>query len=150
MFSFSKIQYLFSKEENMKILNSVRSNEAKTSGEIRIFIESKCTYVNPMMRAQELFHAYGMYKTEDRNAVLIYIAYKHKDFALYCDKEIFAKTTQSFWTEESKKLALGFYQKNYCACLIDCINNIGTQMALHFPFDGENKNELPDEIIFGK
>jgi uncharacterized membrane protein len=91
-----------------------------------------------------------MYQTVNRNAVLIYIAYKDRDFALYSDKYIFEKTTQSFWDRQSKNLIKGFYEKREAESLIQCINEVGTELHKHFPYNGENKNELPDEIVFGK
>ena len=150
MFKFSKVQYLFTKEENERILNCVRENEKDTSGEIRIFIESHCVYVDPMMRALELFTQLGMYHTVNRNSVLIYIAYKDHDFALFSDKNIFEKTEQQFWLIQSRKMVKGFYEKKYAESLIHCINAVGAELKRYFPFVGENKNELPDEIVFGK
>lgn len=150
MFKFSKVQYLFSKEENERILDCVRDNEKTTSGEIRIFIESHCPFMDPLMRAYELFSRLGMQQTADRNSVLIYIAYKDHDFALYSDKNIFEKTTQQFWLAQSKNLVRGFYEKKYTETLIACINDVGAELNRYFPFHGENKNELPDEIVFGK
>lgn len=150
MFSFSKIQFLFSKEENETILKAVQEAERYTSGEIRIFIESRCAYMDPIQRAFELFTSLKMYDTVNRNAVLIYIAYKDRDFAFYGDKNIFEKTTEVFWKQQSQKLAMGFQENYKAASLIACIQEIGKALTIHFPFHGEQKNELPDEIVFGK
>jgi uncharacterized membrane protein len=150
MFLFSKVQYLFSKDENERILKCVRENEQGTSGEIRIFAESHCSYMDPMMRATELFVQLGMSNTIHRNGVLIYIAYKDQDFALCGDKNIFEKTEQEFWQIQSRKLVQGFFEKKYADSLIRCINEVGKELQKHFPFHGEKKNELPDEIVFGK
>lgn len=150
MFKFSKARFLFSKEENEAILNCVRENERKTSGEIRIFIESRCSYMDPLQRAYELFTQLGMSKTVHRNGVLIYIAYRDHDVAICGDKNIFEKTEQAFWTRQSKQLARGFYAGRYTQSLIECINATGRELQHYFPFHGENKNELPDEIVFGK
>ncbi len=150
MFTFSKARFLFSKDENEAILNCVRENEKNTSGEIRIFIESRCAYVDPLHRAYELFKHLHMADTVHRNGVLIYIAYRDREVALCGDKNIFEKTEQAFWSAQSKKLIKGFYEKKYCESLIRCINAVGSELQRHFPFHGENKNELPDEIVFGK
>lgn len=150
MFSFSKVPYFFSKEENERILSCIRENEAGTSGEIRIYMEKHCPYIDPIFRAHEIFSKLEMYKTVNRNAVLIYIAYHDRDFALYSDKNIFEKTTQEFWLTQSKILVKGFYENKKVECLVDCIANVGKALKEYFPFHGENKNELPDEIVFGK
>ena len=147
---FSKPKAFFSKSENDTLLNIVRENESSTSGEIRIFIESTCTYVDPIVRAQELFLFYKMYETAHRNAVLIYIAYQDHDFAIIGDREIFAKSPSDFWKTESKKLARAFHDKQYVEGLSTCIHSVGGLLQQYFPYKGEGKNELPDEIIFGK
>lgn len=147
---FSKPKAFFSKTENDTLLQIVRNNESTTSGEIRIFIESKCEYVDPIVRAQELFLGYKMYETINRNAVLIYIAYEDHDFAIIGDKEIYAQAPNEFWKTESNKLARAFNSKNYLNGLSACIASVGALLQKYFPYAGERKNELPDEIIFGK
>lgn len=150
MFTLSKTIYLFSNTENDNILKCIRKNEKLTSGEIRVFIESKCDYVNPLIRAQEIFTHLKMNETNFRNAVLIYIAYKDHDFAIYADKGLYESTAQEFWNKQSKLLANGFHNKDYETSIINCINNIGKELNNYFPYQGDNKNEIPDEIIFGK
>lgn len=147
---FTKPKAFFTKKENDTLLSTVRRCEAKTSGEIRIYIEAKCSYVNPMHRAQELFSKYKMYETENRNAVLIYIAHKHHEFAIVGDKNIFMQAPKAFWSSEAINLAKAFSSKKYVEGLINCIQNTGQLLFDLFPYHGENKNELPDEIIFGK
>ena len=39
----SKQQHFFSADEEAKILEAIRTTEKETSGEIRIYIESKCS-----------------------------------------------------------------------------------------------------------
>ena len=42
MWRFSRKKPFFSPEENEKIVQSIQEAERQTSGEIRIFIESRC------------------------------------------------------------------------------------------------------------
>ncbi len=139
-----------SNEETEQVLKCIRENEQSTSGEIRIFIESHCPFMNPIDRAKELFSKLKMYNTVDRNAILIYIAHKDKDFALFADGAIFEKAPHLFWKEESRRLSYHFFHNQYVEGITDCIANVGTQLKKQFPWEGEKKNELPDEIIFGK
>ncbi|HMN32824.1 MAG TPA: TPM domain-containing protein [Chitinophagaceae bacterium] len=150
MFQIRKASYFYSKEENKEILNTIRENEKNTSGEIRVYIESHCAYVEPFERARELFLKLKMFKTLHRNAVLIYIAYLDKEFAFCSDENLFKKTKQSFWDSLRNHLIKDFTNGHKKEGIIRCINLIGSELEKHFPFHGENKNELPDEIIFGK
>ena len=150
MFSFSKIHSLFTKEETEIIIKSVMDAEKDTSGEIRIFIENHCSYMDPIYRAYEIFSSLKMHDTINRNAILIYIAYKDKDFALYSDKNFYEKTTEKFWSQLSHQLAKGFREDRKVESLVSCIQEIGRALTTYYPFHGEQKNELPDEIVFGK
>lgn len=151
MFSFKKNEtHFLSKDEMGKILACVKQNEDQTSGEIRICIESHCPYMEPLERAREIFHQLNMFSTEQRNAALIYIAYEDRDFALFADKALHEKTTSSFWQTESKQLARHFYEGKRVDGIVQCIQAIGSCMSRFFPPTAHPKNELPDEIIFGK
>ena len=92
IFSFlSKKQNWFTPQENEAIVNAIRAAEKRTSGEIRMFIESRCSYVDPVDRAIEVFFGLKMDKTEDRNGVVLYIAMKDHQLAVFGDKGIHEK-----------------------------------------------------------
>ena len=56
MFSiFRKQQVFFTAKEQEEILAAIRSAEKVTSGEIRLFVESRCRFVDPVDRAREIF-----------------------------------------------------------------------------------------------
>lgn len=145
-----KPNQFLSKTDIERIMEMVRSQESGTSGEIRICIESHCAYMDPIYRAAEIFHNLKMYQTKNRNAVLIYIAYQDQDFALFGDKAIYNVTDPVFWQQLSKKLAASFFRKEYVQGISACVAAIGSHLKTTFPSHGENKNELPDDIIFGK
>ena len=135
-----------------KIVAAVTQAESSTSGEIRVFIEHHCTYVNALHRAQEIFASLGMEKTEARNAIIIYIALTDRQFALFGDTAIYEKAGGAhFWDKAAAKLT-GHLRKNEITDgLCNCIHELGTALATHFSADASKKiNELPDEIVFGK
>ncbi|MBC7652511.1 MAG: TPM domain-containing protein, partial [Deinococcales bacterium] len=82
----------FSEKEKELIVNAVKNAELQTSGEVRVYIESKCLFVDPLDRAKELFDQLNMYNTAERNAVLVYIAMKHRQLAIFGDEGIYQKT----------------------------------------------------------
>lgn len=150
MIFFTPRKAFLNSTETETILDSVRSGEKNTSGEIRVYLESRCRYMDPALRAQEIFVQLQMHQTIDRNGVLIYIAYDDKDFALIGDKGIFEKTQAEFWKKESLRLAQHFSRQQYVNGICECVEAVGLLLKTHFPTHGETKNELPDEIIFGK
>jgi uncharacterized membrane protein len=135
-----------------KIVAAIKDAESKTSGEIRVFMEHHCAYMDAMHRAQEIFANLAMEKTVARNAIIVYVALTDRQFALFGDKAIYEKAGGAeFWRGAAEKLT-GHLKKNEVAeGLCNCIHELGTALATHFPYDPAiKKNELPDEIVFGK
>jgi uncharacterized membrane protein len=149
MFSWKKEHFL-SIEERDTILNAIQKAEQGTSGEIRLYIESRCSLVDTLSYAEGVFHELKMTETTDRNASLIYIAYKDKEFAIYGDKAAWDKFPKKFWKEEARKLTYHFYKNEKVKGILHAIENLAKHYQEHFPDHGQSKNELPDEIVFGK
>lgn len=147
---FRKKQAIFEPEELKKIQEQVCLSESRTSGEIRIFIESHCRWVDPLIRAREIFINLKMHQTRNRNAVLIYIASEDHDFALFADSGLYQCIAPLQWKQLANQLANAFYHQHYCDGLCNCIQAVGSLLTQHFPLHGEQKNELPDEIVFGQ
>jgi uncharacterized membrane protein len=140
----------FSEEENRRIVAAIQEAERRTSGEVRVFVEKRCRFIEPLMRAQEIFLSLKMTETAQRNAVLVYIAMKDRQLAIYGDEGIHTKVGDAFWNNEVKKMLEQFNGENYTEGLVQIIYDIGEALVTHFPYDGStDKNELPDEIVFG-
>src|ERR1700692_1452657 len=99
LFSFFKKKPFFTAEEQAQIVAAIASSEKQTSGEIRVYVESHCRFVDPLDRAAETFYGLKMEKTEAHNAVLVYVATKDRQLALYGDKGIHEKVGDKFWNE---------------------------------------------------
>lgn len=140
----------FAETELEAIVQSIRDAEKQTSGEVRVFIESRCSFVDPVERAKEIFFDLKMEKTKDRDAVLLYIAMKDRQLALFADEGIYEKCGQAYWEEAVKKMLLDFKQNAIAKGIIDCVTAVGQTLKEKFPFEKTDKNELPDEIVFGK
>lgn len=151
MWRFSRKKPFFSEEENEKIVQSIQEAEKQTSGEIRIFIESHCKYVDALDRATEIFNNLHMAKTELRNGVLFYLAVKDKQLAIYADKGIHEATGNKYWQQAVKDIIAVFAKDNLVSGITTSVYMIGQALKEHFPYDKDvDKNELPDEIVFGK
>lgn len=140
----------FSITEKELIVNAVKTAELQTSGEVRVFIESKCRFVDPLDRAKEIFEQLNMHNTAERNAVLVYIAMKHRQLAVFGDEGIYQKTGKLFWNEQVKTMLHHFNKNDYAEGIAEVILKIGGALKEHFPYDAVNDiNELPDDIVFG-
>jgi uncharacterized membrane protein len=151
MWPFSRKRPFFSEEENEQIVHSIREAEKQTSGELRVFVESRCRYVDALDRASEIFSRLQMEKTELRNGVLFYIAVKDRQLAIYADKGIHEATGEEYWKKSVKDILSVFSNESITAGIIASVHQIGQALRTHFPYDKEiDKNELPDEIVFGE
>jgi uncharacterized membrane protein len=140
----------FTEEEHKAVVDAIRRSEKRTSGEIRVFIESRCSYVNPIDRAAEIFFGLKMEQTEDRNGVLLYIAMKDRQMAIFGDQGIHEKVGSEFWNNEIKKMIAEFKNEHYATGIVTIIEEIGEALVSYFPYENEDRNELPDDIVFGR
>ena len=138
-----------SAEEKAAIVLAIQQAEKKTSGEIRVFIEKKCKYVDALDRARELFAGLEMHKTIHRNGVLIYVAYKDRQLAVFGDEGIHAKVGDEYWQNTVSGILGYFKAGNIYQGLKEGISFLGDALIKHFPYHNEDKNELTDDIVFG-
>jgi uncharacterized membrane protein len=152
MFDFlkRKPKDFFTDAEEQLVVDAIRQAERRTSGEVRVFIESRCRFVDALDRAAEVFWTLKMDKTENRNAVLVYVALKDHQLAVFGDEGIHAKVTSAFWNEEVRQMLAQFKKGYIPQGIAQIVNDIGEALHTHFPYDEKtDKNELPDEIVFG-
>ena len=150
MLRFSKRKPFFSPEENERIVESIREAERQTSGEVRIFVESRCKYVDALDRAADIFVNLKMEETEFRNGVLLYVAIQDKQLAIFADSGIHEATGNEYWKNVVTEILSVFSKNELVEGITTTILSIGQALKNHFPYEQKmDKNELPDEIIFG-
>ena len=151
LFSFRRAKPFFVSDEQKRIVDAIRAAERATSGEIRLYVESHNPYMNPVDRAHELFFQFKMDKTEHRNGVLLYLAMKDRELALFADEGIYQHTGQGYWDEAVKGMIAEFKAEHLVEGIEACVARIGMTLQQAFPYEAStDRNELPDDIIFGK
>ena len=147
---FKKRDLLTGQDKNL-VVDAIRATELRTSGEVRVYVESHCKFVDSLDRAAEIFHGLKMYETAQRNAVLVYVAIKDQQLAVFGDEGIHQKTGQQFWNNAVQQMLQHFNRQDYGAGLAAVVAEIGNALSTHFPYDSNtDKNELPDDIVFGR
>ena len=145
----SKVEAFLSKEEEAEVVEAIRLAENNTSGEIRVHIEKE-TSIAPIKRAVVVFNELKMDNTKDRNGVIIYVAVKSKQFAIYGDKGINEKVADDFWNCTKDIMLPHFKNGNNKQALVDGIQNAGEQLKKHFPYQSDDTDELTNEISIGE
>lgn len=137
----------FSDAEKAAIRDCILEAESRTSGEIRVHIENKCSG-DPVKRAGECFGRLGMHKTAARNGILFYLAVDSRVFAVFGDSGIHEKADEGFWTGISARMENYFREGKFTAGLCEGIREAGMQLQRFFPAGDQNPDELPNEISF--
>src|SRR5690606_604085 len=141
----SIIEEFLSEEEEAEVVEAIRRDEKKTSGEIRVHIE-KTSNGDIWDRAMEVFHLLKMDNTKQDNGVLIYVAIDDRKFIIYGDKGINAVVPKDFWESTKDAIASQFKNGNFKQGLIDGILRAGRELQAHFPWEEGDINELSDKI----
>jgi len=132
-------------------VEAIREAEHQTSGEIRVYVESRCRYVDPLDRAAEVFTFLKMNQTAGRNAVLFYLAVKDRQLAIFGDQGIHEKVGEAFWRSQISQILSRFQREHMAEAIATAIKGIGDALKFHFPYDRQTDiNELPDDIVFGR
>jgi uncharacterized membrane protein len=142
-----KASTFFTREQQEAIVRAIREAEHATSGEIRVHIETSCK-ADVLDEAAWLFRKVGMHKTADRNGVLIYLALKERKFAIIGDTGINAVVPLGFWDNIRDHLRQRFSEDLFTEGLAEGIIMAGEQLKEHFPYSGNDINEIVDTISF--
>ena len=52
-----------------------------------------------------------------------------------------------FWQQQYQQMCFHFSQKRYTEAVVNAIQQIGDELAKHFPIQPDDINELPNEVI---
>lgn len=143
----SKLEDFLSPSDEQEIIEAIRSAESKTSGEIRVHIESS-SQGNLEQHVLEVFHQLKMDNTKLQNGVLIYIAIADKSFAIYGDKGINQVVQSDFWDCTKDTMQAHFKNGDFKQGIIEGILNAGKQLEKYFPWE-DHTDELSNEISKG-
>ncbi len=141
----SGVEAFLTAGEEQEIILAILEAEMDTSGEIRVHLESSA-HTDHYTRAQEIFHLLKMDNTRQRNGVLIYIAVADHKFVICGDKGIDDVVPEGFWNNTRDIMAKYFLKGDYKNGIIAGIHSTGQELKAHFPWNADDRNELPDAI----
>ena len=126
----------FNAAEKEKIRSAVLAAEKLTSGEIRVYIEDH-SKSDLMDRAAFVFAEMQMHKTDQRNGVLIYIAFADHKFAVIGDAGIHALVGQDFWNSVKELMQEHFKEHKFTEGIVETLKADGfskktTQSDFHY------------------
>ncbi|RYE26878.1 MAG: TPM domain-containing protein, partial [Sphingobacteriales bacterium] len=96
----------------------------------------------------EYFAELGMDKTAQHNGVLIYLASEDHKFAIIGDRGIDSVVPDDFWETTQVAMKAHFLSGNIADGIIAGVSLAGEKLALFFPYQSGDVNELPNDIIY--
>ena len=139
----------FSNEQVCEVESAIKSAEENTSGEIRVHIENRCKG-DAVECATGIFHKLEMHKTDLRNGVLFYVAVRDQKFSVIGDEGIHKNVPEGFWNLVRDAMQAQFKQQKFAEGLCEGIAMTGNELKKYFPHRYSDKNELSNEVTFGK
>ncbi|MCM8539073.1 MAG: TPM domain-containing protein [Lentisphaeraceae bacterium] len=125
--------------------SAIAHAEKQTSGEIAVCL-TKHVKGDIYDAAKKFFADKELYKTKDRNAVLIYLAYKDHKLAILGDEGINEKVPENFWASTVEIMTSNFKEGRYAKGLEEGILKIGQELKDDFPWQEDDENEIANEI----
>lgn len=140
---------LLSPAQQEQVRRAVQAAEAHTSGEIRVHLDD--SIVDDVLdHAAFVFTELGMRNTKDRNGVLIYVSAAQRRAAVIGDTGIHERLPNGYWNEVLGAILTRFRDGAYCEGLCEGVARLGHQLEQHFPREANDRNELSDQISYGK
>jgi uncharacterized membrane protein len=135
--------------DHKRIVAAIREAEAKTSGQIRVYLQRGELAGDPVAEAQKQFRKLGMQATKERNGVLIFVLPRARKFAVLGDEGVHKKCGDEFWQQLVGRMRAHFQNENFTDALVEGIEEVGKLLDRYFPKTSAPRNELPDEIVEG-
>lgn len=137
----------FSPSDSARINEAIAECERNTSAEIKLSVARHCWgEIND--KAKAIFKKLCLYKTSQRNCVLILLVLSNREFIIYGDSGINSKVGQEFWDEVRNAMAADFKNNNFADGVIKGAKMAGEKLAQYFPPEANDNNEISDEIAY--
>ena len=140
----------FSHLDESAVVEAIRHAEARSRGEIRVHI-TKDPVDDVMAAAARAFEKLGMTRTDERNGVLVFVAYGARRFAVIGDSGVTSKTGAAPLEALAGAMGEAFRAGRFTDGLIAAVRGAGDLLETHFPrVEGRSdRDELSNEISRG-
>ena len=140
----------FSKIDEPRIVESIRTAELGSRGEIRVHATEK-PVGDVLQEATRTFERLGMTATAERNGILIFVAPRSQKFAVLGDSGITSLVGTTPLDEMASLMSTAFREGRFTDGLVGAVERAGALLAAHFPRvgRGSDQDELSNTISRG-
>ena len=149
--SHAVTRWRFSRAVTAAIEQAVTAAELRTSGEIRFAIETDLTLPElqagkaPRERAIEVFAELGVWDSELRNGVLIYVLMADRDVEIVADRAAAARIPLSDWESACRLMEGHFRDGRFQEGSVAGVAAVAALLEKHFPARAIERNEQPNQ-----
>ena len=135
------------------IEQAIRDCEARHNGEIRFVVETAFDIpelwhdMSPRQRALQVFGQFGVWDTEQNNAVLIYVLMADRAVEIIADRGIAVRVAQAEWGAVCRQMQHHYREGRFQEGSIVGILGVGALLGRHFPGQAAGGNELPNQPV---
>ncbi len=141
----------FSDDDFLRVSNKIGEMEKKTSGEIRIAIKEKKSFLernkNIRQLAEKEFVKLKMHNTRDKTGILLFLMLGDRQFYILADSGIDKKVGQKVWDAVRDEIQTHFQSGNFGEGIIWGIERVGKILSEHFPIKAGDTNELSNKVV---
>lgn len=136
-----------------RISTLIGAEERRHSGELRFAVEGGLPPGRVLKRqsahdrAIELFSTLRIWDTAQNSGVLIYVLLADRTVEIVADRGIHAIVGTTGWERICDDMRLQFAQGAWEAGAVAGLKAVSDLLAAHFPANGANPNELPDQPV---
>jgi uncharacterized membrane protein len=140
----------FSDAVNAAIETAISAEEKRSSGEIRFVVETALDIpelwagVTPRERARQVFSQLGVWDTELRNGVLIYVLAADRDVEIVVDRGAF-RISPIEWEAACKLMEGHFRAGRFKEGAIAGVEAVGGLLVREFPVRSGDRDELSNQ-----
>lgn len=138
---------MLSSEELNRLSAKIAAAEQLTSAELRVVV-TRSSWFGIKNKAHKLFRKYGLDKTAQRNAVMILVDTRSRELLIYGDDGVHQRVDEAFWSDVRDAMLDELRAGTLAGALATGIRLVGEKLALLFPADSNDRNEIANDIIF--
>lgn len=132
---------------------AIEASESTHVGEIRFAVEAALDG-SPLFKGQtarsraiDLFSQLRVWDTQHNTGVLIYLLMADRAVEIIADRGINAKVDTQEWCSVCREMETAFGLSNFEGGVVGGVQAVTQRLVLHFPAQGHNRNELPNQPV---
>lgn len=138
---------MLSREELDRLSARIAAAEQLTSAELCVVI-TRSSWLGIKNKARRLFRKYGLHETAQRNAVMILVDTRSRELLIYGDDGVHQRVEEAFWSDVRDAMVEELRAGRLADSLAIGIRLVGEKLALLFPPEAKDRNEIARDVIF--